>query len=79
MADAVQEFDKLARELEALELRAPAAAAKGQVDICATWQVVKPFVTAGIKILSLLPFAWAKKLAGALELLARGLNAFCPA
>jgi hypothetical protein len=79
MADTVQEFDKLARELEALDLGAPAAAAKEQVDVCGTWQVVKPFVSTGIKILSLLPFGWAKKLSGALELLAKALNTFCPA
>lgn len=79
MADTTKEFDKLARQLEALELRAPAAAAKGPIDICGTWKTVKPFVETGIKILKLLPFGWAKKLSGALELLAKGLNKFCPA
>ncbi len=57
-----------------LPAAAPAAA---KVDICAIWKTVKPFVEIGIKILKLLPFTWAKKLAGALEVLAKALDTFC--
>jgi hypothetical protein len=77
MADNIQEFEALSRQLETIELPAAAPAA-AKVDICAVWKTVKPIVETGIKLLRLLPFAWAKKIADGLEFLAKALNALCP-
>jgi hypothetical protein len=76
MADHIQQFEGLATKLEHMEL--PAAAPAATVDICAIWKTIKPFVDTGIKLLRLLPFGWAKKLADALQLLETTLNTLCP-
>ncbi|HYW54804.1 MAG TPA: hypothetical protein VE826_12610 [Dongiaceae bacterium] len=57
---------------------APGAAAAGGINICAEWGKVKQIVTAGIGVLRILPFKWAKGLADALQQLASTLNALCP-
>jgi hypothetical protein len=54
-----------------------AAAAGGQVDVCGTWNRIKSIVMAGISVLKLLPFGWAKGLANALQDLANTLNLMC--
>ena len=77
MADHIQQFEALATKLERLELPA-AAPAVAKVDLCSIWKTVKPFVETGIKLLKLLPFGWAKKLADALQLLENTLNSLCP-
>lgn len=77
MADSIQEFKAHELALEKMTLPTSAMAA-APADICTIWKQVKPFVEIGIKLLSLLPFDWAKKLAGALELLEKALNTFCP-
>lgn len=79
MADHVQQFKQLAGELERLELPAHVTAATAAPpNICAIWKTVKPFVSTGIKLLKLLPFPWAQKLATALEVLEKALDALCP-
>jgi hypothetical protein len=52
-------------------------AAAGQVDVCGTWNRIKSIVMAGISVLRLLPFGWAKGLANALQELANTLNVMC--
>jgi hypothetical protein len=81
MDDQAKQFDTLAAELAAMELpssRHGAVPAVVPADICSVWKAIKPFVETGIKLLKLLPFAWAKKLADALQILADALNALCP-
>jgi hypothetical protein len=54
-----------------------ASAAAGGVDICSTWNRIKSIVMAGISVLKLLPFGWAKGLANALQELSNALNVMC--
>lgn len=78
MADRTREFENLVAQLN--KLRAPQVRsfrAGARIDICAIWASVKPIVELTIKILRLLPFAWAKKAADALEVLRNALNAIC--
>ena len=63
MADLIQQFEELATKLENRELPT-AAPATAPVDVCAIWKTLKPFIDIGIKLLRLLPLAWAKKLCG---------------
>jgi hypothetical protein len=53
------------------------ASAAGGVNICDTWGRIKSIVMAGISVLKLLPFGWAKGLANALQELANALNVMC--
>jgi hypothetical protein len=79
MPDGVKQFEELAAQLEKLEAPEIRTFAPGtKVDICPIWKVAKPIVEIGIKLLNLLPFAWAKTLAKVLQLLDNALSALCP-
>jgi hypothetical protein len=56
---------------------AAGATAAGGVNICDVWGRIKSIVMAGISVLNLLPFKWAKGLATALQELSGALNAMC--
>jgi len=75
MADRVREFEKLTSQLERMKVPTRAV---GKVDICAIWKAARPAVLLVTKILRLLPFAWAKKAADILQILADALDKFCP-
>jgi hypothetical protein len=74
-----REYDELTSQMARLEVPAfPQIGPGVKIDICQIWKAAKPIVELGIKILKLLPFGWATKLADVLQALDNALNAVCP-
>jgi len=78
MAAQIKQFEQLANAWEQMQLpKRVTYRAGAKVDICAVWKTIKPFIEIAIKLLNLLPFKWAKKIADVLQMLADALNASC--
>jgi hypothetical protein len=83
MADNVHEFEEVSQQVakhaEQLATHTPKGRAAQAVDICAYWKIAKPFIESAIKLLSKIPFKWAKDIVIGLQALDDAMNTFCPA